>query len=118
MADLRHYKDVPLDVRNFLSYLSNIKGKSDNTINEYYYDLRTFFRFMKCHRMIASFEEFDSIDCSEIDTEFIRDIMLDDLYEYLMYANSDRDNSANARARKVSSLKSFFKLLVFFLFLL
>lgn len=108
MADLRHYKDVPLDVRNFLSYLSNIKGKSDNTINEYYYDLRTFFRFMKCHRMIASFEEFDSIDCSDIDTEFIRDILLDDLYEYLMYANSDRDNSANARARKVSSLKSFF----------
>jgi len=108
MADLRTYKDVPIDVRNFLSYLSNIKGKSSNTINEYYYDLRTFFRFMKCHRSIASYDNFDLIECNDINTDFIRNIKLDDLYEFLMYANSDRDNSANARARKVSSLKSFF----------
>ena len=108
MADFRVYTDIPQDVKNFLSYLSNIKGKSDNTINEYYYDLRTFFRFMKCHRSMESFENFDNINCNDIDTDFIRDIILDDIYEYLMYANSDRDNNANARARKVSSLKSFF----------
>lgn len=108
MADFRAYTDIPQDVKNFLSYLSNIKGKSDNTINEYYYDLRTFFRFMKCHRSMDSFENFDNINCNDIDTDFIRDIILDDMYEYLMYANSDRDNNANARARKVSSLKSFF----------
>ena len=108
MADLRNYKDVPRDVKNFLSYLSNIKGKSDNTINEYYYDLRTFFRFMKCHRLLASYNDFDIIDCSDIAIDFIREIQLEDLYEYLMYANSDRENNANARARKVSSLKSFF----------
>ncbi len=111
MADFRAYTDIPQDVKNFLSYLSNIKGKSDNTINEYYYDLRTFFRFMKCHRSMASFENFDNINCNDIDTDFIRDITLDDMYEYLMYANSDRDNNANARARKVSSLKSFFNYL-------
>lgn len=108
MADLRNYNDVPRDVKNFLSYLSNIKGKSDNTINEYYYDLRTFFRFMKCYRLMESFDNFEQIDCSDISLDFIKDIIIDDLYEYLMYANSDRDNSANARARKVSSLKSFF----------
>ena len=111
MADFKAYTDIPQDVKNFLSYLSNIKGKSDNTINEYYYDLRTFFRFMKCHRSIESFENFDRINCNDIDTDFIRDIILDDMYEYLMYANSDRDNNANARARKVSSLKSFFNYL-------
>lgn len=108
MADFRTYTDIPQDVKNFLSYLSNIKGKSDNTINEYYYDLRTFFRFIKCHRSMESFENFDNINCNDIDTDFIRDIILDDMYEYLMYASSDRDNNANARARKVSSLKSFF----------
>jgi len=108
MADLRKYTDVPRDVRNFLSYLSNIKGKSDNTINEYYYDLRTFFRFMKCHRLLAEFDNFNLIDCTDVEIDFIKDITLDDLYEYLMYANSELDNNANARARKVSSLKSFF----------
>ena len=111
MPDLRIYNDIPQDVRNFLSYLSNIKGKSDNTINEYYYDLRTFFRFMKCHRNISSYDDFDEINCSDINTDFIRNITLEDLYEYLMYANSDRENNANARARKVSSLKSFFNYL-------
>lgn len=108
MTDFRRLHDIPQDVKNFLSYLSNIKGKSETTINEYYYDLRTFFRFMKCHRLIASFDNFEEIDCSDIDTQFIKEITLDDLYEYLMYANNDRDNNANARARKVSSLKSFF----------
>ena len=80
-------------------------------MNEYYYDLRTFFRFMKCHRSMASFDDFEKIECGDIDTDFIRGITLDDMYEYLMYANSDRDNNANARARKVSSLKSFFNYL-------
>ena len=111
MTDFRRFDDIPRDVKNFLSYLTNIKGKSETTINEYYYDLRTFFRFMKCHRLMASFDDFDEIDCSDIDTQFIGEITLDDLYEYLMYANNDRDNNANARARKVSSLKSFFNYL-------
>ena len=77
MADLRNYNDIPRDVKNFLSYLSNIKGKSDTTINEYYYDLRTFFRFMKCHRLIESYDDFEKIDCSDIDTDFIKSITLE-----------------------------------------
>lgn len=111
MADFKRFIDVPQDVKNFLSYLINIKGKSEKTINEYYYDLRTFFRFMKCHRLMESFDNFEEIDCSDIQLDFIRDITLDDLYEYLMYTNSSRDNNANSRARKVSSLKSFFNYL-------
>lgn len=111
MADFKRFIDVPQDVKNFLSYLINIKGKSEKTINEYYYDLRTFFRFMKCHRLMDSFDNFEEIDCSDISLDFIRDITLDDLYEYLMYTNSSRDNNANSRARKVSSLKSFFNYL-------
>ena len=110
-ADFKLFYDIPRDAKNFLSYLSNIKGKSESTVNEYYYDLRTFFRFMKCHRGMASFDDFEKIECGDIDTDFIRGITLDDMYEYLMYANSDRDNNANARARKVSSLKSFFNYL-------
>ena len=110
-ADFKLFYDIPRDAKNFLSYLSNIKGKSESTVNEYYYDLRTFFRFMKCHRSMASFDDFEKIECGDIDTDFIRGITLDDMYEYLMYANSDRDNNANARARKVSSLKSFFNYL-------
>ena len=59
MTDLREFKDIPQTTKNFLSYLANIKGKSEKTVHEYYYDLRTFFRFMKCHRNIASFNDFN-----------------------------------------------------------
>lgn len=105
------YSDAPQTVRNFLSYLINIKGKSEKTIHEYYYDLRTFFRFMKCKHSLASFDKFDNIDCSDITVDFIKLITVDDIYEFLMFVNSERSNTAASRARKVSSLKSFFNYL-------
>lgn len=100
--------DVPQSVKSFLSYLTNIKGKSEKTVQEYYYDLRTFFRFILCVRGRASFDEFDTIDASVVDLAMIQSITLDDLYEFLLFANKDRANHANARARKVSSLRSYF----------
>lgn len=105
------YPDMPQTIRNFFSYMSNIKGKSDKTVHEYYYDLRTFFRFMKCSRGLADFNDFDALDCSDISDDFIRGITLDDIYEFLTYANKIRDNGPIARARKVSSLKSCFNYL-------
>ncbi len=105
------YQDMPQTIRNFFSYMSNIKGKSDKTVHEYYYDLRTFFRFMKCSRGLADFENFDELDCSDISDDFIRSITLDDIYEFLTYANRIRDNGPIARARKVSCLKSCFNYL-------
>ena len=111
MGDFKNYADVPQSVRNFLSYLLNIKGKSEKTINEYYYDLRTFFRFMKYKKNLIPIEKFDVTDCSDIQIEFIRDITIDDLYEYLMFANNKRNNKADTRSRKVSSLKSYYNYL-------
>ena len=35
-------KDIPPIVKDFLNYMETIKGKSQNTIKEYYYDLRLF----------------------------------------------------------------------------
>ena len=51
------------------------------------------------------------IDISDIDLEFIKSITLSDVYEYLNYAMSERENNAKTRARKVSSLRSFYKYL-------
>ena len=105
------YPDLPQTIRSFLSYISNIEGKSAKTVHEYYYDLRTFFRFMKCSRGLADFSELDELDCSDITDDFIRSITLDDIYEFLTYTNKIRDNSPISRARKVSSLKSCFNYL-------
>ena len=39
--------EAPQIIREFLGYLGTIKGKSEKTVEEYYLDLRTFFRYIK-----------------------------------------------------------------------
>lgn len=105
------YADAPGFLKDFITYTEAIKGKSQSTVMEYYLDIRTFLRFMKVSRGLASYEEFDSVSIQDISVSFIRDITLHDLYEYLAYTSRERLNNANSRARKVASLKSFFKFL-------
>ena len=38
--------DAPKILRDFLAYHETIKGHSYNTVDEYFLDLRTFFRFL------------------------------------------------------------------------
>ena len=102
--------DAPVILKDFLSYMQTIKGKSSATIKEYYYDLRMFFRYLKLHfNLIPSDVEFDEIIISDFDEQLLKKINLSDLYAFLSFVSSSRHNSPNARARKVASLKSFFK---------
>lgn len=111
MKSLSDY-NMPLIMRDFLNYLQTIKGKSFNTVQVYFYDLRIFFRFLKIHKnLIDKNTSFDDIIISDIDINLIKTVTLSDLYSYMSFISNDRDNSANARARKVASLKSFFKYL-------
>lgn len=108
------FLSAPVLVRNFLSYCDTIKGKSDKTIQEYFFDLQTFFRYLVLSRnALSSVIEFDKIDISNIDAEFIKKITLNDLYSFLVYCKNERDNNSKTRARKVSTLKMFFKYLTF-----
>ncbi|HCB99843.1 MAG TPA: recombinase XerC, partial [Ruminococcaceae bacterium] len=103
---------LPKEMKNFLVYLSVIKGKSNGTVQEYAHDLRTFFRFMKQLRgAVPTNMPFNKILIEDIDESFLASITLSDLYEYLYYITKERKNGAAARARKVSSLRTFFKYL-------
>ena len=100
---------MPLCVQEYVTHLRVIKGKSDLTTLEYASDLRTFFRFLKQSKGISPADcAFEEIDVSDIDTDFIASITLQDAYNYLVYCKDERDNSDRTRARKVSALKSFF----------
>ena len=117
---------LPLLVREFANYMNTINDKSAGTINEYLLDLRIFFKYMKIIFNQAPFPEngdLSNIDICDIDIDFIKKIKITDVYEYFDYLttirkkfhNSDifleRGLSPSARARKVSSLRSFFKYL-------
>ena len=104
--------ELPPVLRDFITYTQVIKGKSQNTAEEYFLDLRTFFRFLKLSRgMIDSSTEFEKIPIMDIDLEFIKTITLSDAVEFLSYCKTDRQNNASTRARKTSSLRSFFQYL-------
>ena len=104
--------DLPIIAQDFLSYMDTIKAKSPNTIREYHYDLRSFFRFMKLHRRIVSLDsEFEKILVNDLSLDFIKSITLSDLYAYMSYLSLDRANKVTSRARKVACIKSFFNYL-------
>lgn len=105
-------KGLPESVVKFLNYLSVVKNKSELTVLEYASDLRTFFRFMLIYRgKVESNTDFDNIDISSVDMDFIKTITLQDAYAFLSYCKTDRHNDAAARSRKVSSLRAYFKYL-------
>lgn len=106
------FEGAPILLIDFLNYLHTIRGKSANTIQVYFYDLRVFLRFLKLQRkLVPASVDFDSIDISDVDEKFLKDVTLSDLYSYMSFVSNSRSNSAYARARKVASLKSFFKYL-------
>ena len=103
---------LPQLLRSFLTYLEVVRNKSSHTVLEYASDLRTFLRYMKItHKLVDKSVQFDEIDISDIDAKFLDEITLNDGYEFLLYCKNERNNDATARARKVTSLKSFFKYL-------
>lgn len=106
---MQAYDDCPAFLRDFLIYLEVIQGKSKTTVSEYHIDLRTFFRYLKCSNGLSSFDDFDNTDISDVSPEDLKTVTLSFLYEYMYYISSVRKNSGNSRARKVSSIKTFFK---------
>ena len=117
------YADCPQILRDFLTYHENIKGQSPKTISEYYLDLRMFFRFIKLMRNDMPIKSrLDDIEIKDIGIEFIKNITTSDIFDFLSYLANDRTQdpdspapeygiSPAARARKLSSLKSFYKYL-------
>ena len=106
-------KSLPPLVREFASYKAVLQNASEKTISEYLLDLRTFFRFLLARDLgiDTASEEFERIDISGVDLEYIKNITTEDIYEFLMYADGVRGNMAAAKSRKLSSIKGFFKYL-------
>lgn len=104
--------EAPPVIREFLGYLGTIRGKSPKTVEEYYLDLRTFFRYIKQNRgLVAADTPFEKIDISDIDLDLIKTINLTQVFEYMNFLISERSNGTATRSRKVSSLRSFFRYL-------
>lgn len=120
---MKRYSDCPQILREFLTYHETIKGQSQLTISEYYLDLRMFLRFIKLMRADMPIRaDLNDIDIHDVGIEMIRSITTSDIFDFLSYLANDRTYnpeslvpdygiSASSRARKLSTIKSFFKYL-------
>lgn len=102
--------EAPDVIKEYLFYLQTIKGRSEKTVDEYYLDLRTFFRFLKIKRKMTDVP-FGEILIDDIDIDIIKSVSLMDAYEFMNFLSRERSNSATSRARKCSALKQFFNYL-------
>lgn len=102
----------PPIIRDFLTYNETIKGKSSKSVDEYYLDLQTFFRYLLLVRgKVDKKSDFDEIDISCVDAELISTVTISDLYAFIVFCKDERGNNAATRARKTSTLRIFFKYL-------
>lgn len=103
-------QSCPPIIRDFLTYNETIRGKSGLSVEGYFLDLQSFFRYLLMIRgRVAKDVEFEKIDISVVDIELIKTVTISDLYAFLVYCKNERGNNTATRARKTSTLKIFFK---------
>jgi len=117
--DMETRENAPEVLREFLIYHETIKGHSQKTVDEYYLDLRTFFRYIKLKRgLVPKGTDFESISIQDVNLDFVSSITLTDVYDFLGYLSRQRPSgpdkvglSPSTRARKIATLRSFYKYL-------
>ena len=104
-------KRAPSIIGDFLTYSEIVRGKSNKSLDEYYLDLRTFFRYILLINGLVSEDDFNNANIYDVTIDMIKAITLNDLYQFLVYCKNERGNSSTTRARKTSTLRIFFKYL-------
>jgi len=101
------FSSQPKAISEYISYKLNIQNRSQKTVYEYVLDLDNFFRyFLKKKKGLKEEEEVDLLSLSLDD---ISAVTTEDIYEYLLYTATQKNNKFSSRARKLSSIKGFFK---------
>ena len=104
------FRDSPPLIKDYINYIRTVKGKTDKTADNYFRDLHLFFRFIKFHKgLVDKVETIEEIDISDIDCDLLKSITFDDVNEFIYYLHSERNNNEKSRARRISTLKSFFR---------
>ena len=109
-----HFDDCPVILDDYLNYLLTIKGRSNLTVKEYYYDLKRFLKFIIMRKKLFGYNlnsDINEVSILSINKRDILDIDITDLHAYISYCDSYYNDSTKTKARKISAIKSWFKYL-------
>lgn len=95
----------------FLDYSITILNKSPNSIKEYNYDLAMFLRFIKMHFNLTDEPELKEVKIDDMTIDTVRKITLDDIHAFISYITREFHSKSSTRARKISTIRIFFKYL-------
>ena len=97
-------------IDRYCNYLT-LMGRSPLTVSQYETDLKMFFSYIYCVRngIKATEENMNGVPMNEISLEFVKSITSSDVLNFLRYVTEVRRNKSAARARKLSSIKAFYK---------
>lgn len=101
----------PEFVNSFLDYSITILNKSPNSIKEYNYDLSMFLKYMKIHFKLTRETEFNDISIKDFDIDTLKRITLEDIHAFVSFLAVNNRSKAATRARKISTIRIFFKYL-------
>ena len=87
-------------IEQYLEYLGSVKGKSENTVSAYEQDLNIFYNFLNT-----------KLRKNKITIKEINQIAIQDLHAFISYLTNERSNSNKSKARRIASLKGYFKYL-------
>ena len=97
-------------IREFASFKTVIQGCSQRTVEQYLIDLRTFFRYLLCegdNAVLHDPEKFRQITVESVDLNFLREVSTDQIYDFLLYTDSERENQTAAKARKLAAIRAY-----------
>lgn len=104
--------DCPDFLKEFLFYMETIKGRSPRTVDGYYLDIRSFIRFLMIkNNLVSSETDYSDIKIESADFSLIKNATRIDAMEFLSEFQTNHNNQAKARSRKVSAIRSFYKYL-------
>lgn len=98
-------------LNSFLDYSITILNKSPNSIKEYNYDLTNFLKFIKIEFKLTKEIDYSKININDLTIENIKKITLEDIHKYVSYMATVLKSKPATRARKVSTIRIFFKYL-------
>jgi len=109
MPSLKENKTCSI-LEQYLSYFVVVKGRSPLTAEEYRIDNCLLFEYIKQQRGTPP-EILSMRDFSDVDIDFIKSISIADLYSFITYCGETRGVTTATRARKIVSIRQFWKYL-------